>query len=164
MQVGRLFTRRRLKWAAVAATLAAVVLFVVSAWGYVGYAWYDQNSRMDRRLVLANGGVYARHAPVSPDDPPVVAGGEGGGGASGWVARVDAGSRVRFVPSVTYSGGQYWVFMPWWPVVLALALTTVWLWRLDRMSPDRCPHCRCDLGGLESAFCPKCGKPTGREV
>ena len=164
MQVGRLVTRRRLKWAAVAATLFAAGLFIVSAWGNVGYAWYDQNSRMDRRLVLANGGVYARHAPVLPEDRPAVAGGKGGGGASGWVARFDARPRVLFVPSVTYSGGQYWVFMPWWPVVLALGAGTVWLWRFDRSSPDRCPHCRCDLGGLESAFCPKCGKPTGREV
>ena len=57
----------------------------------------------------------------------------------------------------------YWnwsLFVPFWCILIPLAVPTAGLWYLDRKPPPGCcPNCGYDLTGNVSGICPECGVP-----
>lgn len=71
---------------------------------------------------------------------------------------------VPWFPMYDNSAGGQGIFLPLWPVLLALLVPTIVLWRrFFRLAEASCKRCGYDLAGNVSGRCPECGEPvTGK--
>ncbi len=59
------------------------------------------------------------------------------------------------------------IAVPYWFLILTLAIAPIYWWRKKRMQLKRvgkCPSCGYDLTGNESGVCPECGKTIGTKA
>ncbi len=53
----------------------------------------------------------------------------------------------------------WFLILPLWPLVVAIAIPTAWFWRRDRRHPPgHCKRCGYDLTGNVTGVCSECGE------
>ncbi|MGH7133061.1 MAG: hypothetical protein ACREJO_14075 [Phycisphaerales bacterium] len=149
--------RRFCKWLGI--VLIAVVVLVDLAsliWRFSvqSYMFQSPTTSGTTYASISAGQIYFLHR------------GDWGGDVQCWFAYATNSHKwwVRFGSTNAMSGGKAFAFaIPFWSIVLLIAVPTAWLWRLDRPSrrallARSCDGCGYDLTGLAGGQqCPECG-------
>src|SRR5262245_18640253 len=146
--------RKSVKWGGLVAGVAATVVWICSAWAYVG--WW---SATGTHVIVAKGALSLSWYQVGPSGDP----------AAGWQAE------SQHTPSLVWRGfwlrspASWRLVVPLWPLLVATFLTAATAWRWDvlarrRALAGKCPTCGYDCRGLPArAACPECGSSTAAD-
>jgi hypothetical protein len=140
-------TRRVLKWAGTAASVAIVGSLLTSYWDGVCWQWGSYEPLVD----LWDGAIVVMWWPDRlPDDQKTDA---------LFGALFDLMDASLWLPKARTDGPIRFLTVPLWLPLLLVAVPTALLWWRDRRFPaGHCQHCGYNLTGNVSGRCPECGQ------
>ena len=160
MKLRRLITRRRLKWAGLAATLLLAATMVASYRYWPSYTWLQMKAGHLSDVGIVSGGCYFGRIEIPIGELP--------NRPQGWHfykrhnpsrSRILAWSPAVWLPLYEASGQSWALVLPlWMPLIVFAIPTSILFYRDHKPQPWQCPKCRYDLRGLEGGVCPECGE------
>lgn len=159
-RLGRLLTKRRIRWAGLILSVLLITGYALSG-KYVakGGLTFDAGGIDSASLCLSRGGVtfeFGRSLREPVYDKPIWI---------GWRTNESFGIDTQpWVWMSNVSGALPtfgYLFIPLWIPLLLVAPSTAYLWWKERAPPPGlCRKCRYDLAGIDAAVCPECGTPV----